>query len=244
MSERIHSNSASTPSRPIEDASIVANLSGDDAPLYDTPQTREKHAGDKLRQSILMGQFKPGERLDQAVIAKRLQLSLSPVREAIRTLAAEGLVTIYPHRGAFVTLRTPEEIEELHFIRAILEGAAIKEAVQQLTEQDLLRVESILHEADETSDFDAIQTLNHQFHQTLYYAARRPELLALILQLRNKVAPYIRLYLDAGMRNEAWASHRRIYEACVQRDAKLAEQLVVSHINQVKDGILASLYQH
>jgi len=61
------------------------------------------------------------------------------------------------------------------------------------------------------------------------------------MQFRNKVAPYIRLYLDAGMRDEAWGAHRRIYEACVKKDEIMAEQEVQRHIEQVCVGILASL---
>ncbi|MBX5437189.1 MAG: GntR family transcriptional regulator [Alicyclobacillaceae bacterium] len=207
----------------------------------DFPVTRERHVVDRLRHAILVGQYRPGERLDQGEIAKQFQVSLSPVREAIRTLSAEGLVTIYPHRGTFVTERSPSEIAELHFIRALLEGAAIRRAVPHLTKEHLSRLEEILQLADNTEDFITIQSLNHQFHQTIYTACDQPNLLELVMHLRNKVAPYIRLYLDSGMRSEAWASHRRIYEACASRDAERAEQEIHAHINQVCEGILAAL---
>ncbi|WP_083516900.1 GntR family transcriptional regulator [Alicyclobacillus shizuokensis] len=207
----------------------------------DFPVTREKHVVDRLRHAILVGQYRPGERLDQAEIAKQFQVSLSPVREAIRTLSAEGLVTIYPHRGAFVTERSPAEIEELHFIRALLEGAAIRRAVPYMTPERLSRLREIIHLAENSDDFVTIQALNHQFHQTIYTACEQPNLLELVMHLRNKVAPYIRLYLDYGMRSEAWESHRKIYEACAKGNAALAEQEMHAHINQVCQGILASL---
>lgn len=207
----------------------------------DMPITREKHVVDRLREAILVGHFRPGERLDQAEIARQFQVSLSPVREATRTLSAEGLITIYPHKGAFVTERSPAEIEELHFIRSELEGAAARRAVPHLSDGHLATLRTILETADQTHDFEIIQSLNHEFHQTIYSAYEQPHLLQLIMQFRNKVAPYIRLYLDAGMRDEAWAAHRRIYEACVKKDAALAEQEVHKHIEQVCEGILASL---
>lgn len=207
----------------------------------DMPITRERHVVDRLREAILVGHFRPGERLDQAEIAKQFQVSLSPVREATRTLTAEGLVTIYPHRGAFVTERSPTEIEELHFIRGVLEGAAIRRAVPHLTQAHLAKLRDILETADVTDSFESIQSLNHHFHHTIYSAGEQPHMLQLILQFRNKVAPYIRLYLDAGKRDEAWTAHRRIYEACVQQDAVRAEEETRKHIEEVCDGILASL---
>lgn len=207
----------------------------------DMPITREKHVVDRLREAILVGHFRPGERLDQADIARMFQVSLSPVREATRTLSAEGLITIYPHKGAFVAERSPAEIEELHFIRGELEGAATRRAVPHLTDEHLARLRTILDTADQTHDFEVIQALNHEFHQTIYSAYDQPHLLLLIMQFRNKVAPYIRLYLDAGMRDEAWGAHRRIYEACVKKDEITAEQEVQRHIEQVCVGILSSL---
>jgi DNA-binding GntR family transcriptional regulator len=212
------------------------------SPRSDVPKTREGLVADKLRQAILVGHFRPGEKLDQGVIAKQLEVSMSPLREAIRTLAAEGLISIYPHRGAVVTERSREELEELHLIRALLEGTAARLAVPHLDDARLARLKAILEAATETQKFDRIQLLNHGFHYTLYSACNQPQMLQLIAHLRNKVAPYIRLYLNAEKFEMPWADHRRIYEACVRRDATLVEEETRRHIQQVCAGILAALH--
>ena len=93
-----------------------------------TLKTREDIVADAVRRAILRGTFKPGEKLDQKTLAAELGVSRSPVREALRTLAAEELVTNIPHRGAVVSERSLEELEELLFIRGMLEGAAARRA--------------------------------------------------------------------------------------------------------------------
>ncbi|MCL6443175.1 MAG: GntR family transcriptional regulator [Alicyclobacillus sp.] len=209
--------------------------------LADPLVTREEHVAEQLRHAILIGHFRPGEKLDQTEICKQLNVSLSPVREAIRTLAAEGLVTVQPHRGAFVAERSPEELKELNFIRGLLEGVAIRRAVPHLTDAALAQLGDILRYAEQTEDPEIIQLLNHEFHWTIYSSYPQQELLDIIAKLRNKVAPYIRLYLDAGMRSLAWADHQRIYEACVRRDVTQAEVEIRRHIEQISEGILLSL---
>ena len=92
-------------------------------------QTRQKVVVSRLREAILRGSFAPGERLDQKEISERLKVSRSPVREALRTLAAEGLVEVIPHRGAVVAELSPDELEEIVAIRSVLEGMAARLAV-------------------------------------------------------------------------------------------------------------------
>jgi DNA-binding GntR family transcriptional regulator len=211
--------------------------------ITESPKTREELVADKLRQAILVGHFKPGEKLDQGAISRQFSVSLSPVREAIRTLAAEDLVRMYPHRGVVVAELSISQLKELHEIRGMLEGAAAKKAVPHLTREKIAKLQTILDTADATAEGDTekLQALNHEFHQTIYTACEQSETLKLILQLRNKVAPYIRLYLDAGLRETAWTAHRKIFEACKKGDAEKAELETRKHLAQVCEGILKSL---
>ena len=206
-----------------------------------TPKTREELAAEKLREAILVGHFKAGEKLDQGAISKQLNVSLSPVREAIRTLAAEGIVTMVPHKGALVTELTVEQLKELHEIRGFLEGQAAKKAVPHLSSDDLERLERIIAKADKTKDRETLQALNNEFHQVLYSAYEQPETLKIVQHIRNKVAPYIRLYLDTGRKDEAWAAHQRIFDACKAKDAELAEKETRRHLAEVCEGILGAL---
>lgn len=202
-------------------------------------KTREDIVADAIRNAILRGTFKPGEKLDQQTLAVQLGVSRSPVREALRTLAAEELVTNIPHRGAVVSERSLEELKELLFIRTMLEGAAARLAAPQMDEERLAKLKHILEEGEQSGDHEYILSLNNDFHSMIYSAYRQPQLVALIQQLRNKVAPYNRIYLDLpGRKDAAWIDHRRIYDACVLRNGELAEQETRRHLEQVFQGMI------
>lgn len=205
-------------------------------------RTREEIVADTIRAAILRGTFKPGEKLDQQELADSLGVSRSPIREALRTLAAEDLVTNMPHRGASVTERTQAELEELMFIRVLLEGAAAERAANVIDDSQLAKLAQILQQADCSADHKELLTLNNAFHTTIYESYPQPIIVKEIQQLRNKVAPYNRLYLGVeGRKAAAWADHRRIYEACVQRDGAAARCETEAHLHQVFEGILAAL---
>lgn len=196
--------------------------------------TREGLVADAIRRSILRGTFRPGDRLDQQQIADDLDVSRSPVREAIRTLSAEGLVTTIPNRSAVVTERSLPELEELYFIRGVLEGTAAERAAPQMDERILKKLAAILAQADHTEDFEELLVLNNDFHISVFSAYEQPILVAYIQQLRNMVAPYNRLYLDlVDGKEEAWADHRQIYEACVRQDGESAKFETKRHLNRV-----------
>lgn len=207
-------------------------------PSLDKLKTREEIVADALRTAIIRGAFKPGEKLDQSDLAERLGVSRSPIREALRTLAAEELVTIVPHRGAVVTERTLAELEELLFIRMMLEGAAARRAAPLMTDEHLRLIEAILLRGEQSDDVEEVLGLNNEFHNLIYEAYGQPILIATIQQLRNKIAPYNRIYLDLdGRKQAAWQDHRIIYEACVSRDGHAAERETICHLEQVFEGI-------
>ncbi len=203
-------------------------------------KTREEIVADTLRAAILRGTFKPGEKLDQQELAERLGVSRSPIREALRTLAAEELVTNVPHRGAVVTERTTAELEELLFIRSLLEGVAAKRAAPRITDEQLKKIEAVLIQGEESNDLEEVLGLNNDFHNMIYESYEQPVLIATIQQLRNKIAPYNRVFLEKeGQKNEAWEDHRRIYEAFLARDGEKAEAETIKHLRRVFEGFIA-----
>jgi DNA-binding GntR family transcriptional regulator len=109
-------------------------------------QTREEFVAHRLREAILVGQLKPGDRLDQNEIAELLGVSRSPVREALRTLAAEGLVDVFPHRGAAVAELSVDELEEIFLIRRTLEGMAARLSALSMDDNEIAELETILEE--------------------------------------------------------------------------------------------------
>lgn len=202
-------------------------------------QTRGGFVADKLREAILRGHLKPGEKLDQNEIAGLLNVSRSPVREALRTLAAEGLVEVVPHRGAVVAELSPAELEEIYFIRGILEGMAARLAAPKVDSERIAALQTILEELEQTTNLDRWLELNRRFHHTIYKVANRPRLLSIIKNLRDTSTPYIRQYIASSEHmDEAKISHRHIFEACANRDGVLAQQETEKHLKAVSEGVL------
>ncbi len=201
-------------------------------------KTREEFVTAKLREAILRGHLKPGEKLEQNELAELLNVSRSPVRAAMLTLAAEGLVVVQPHRGFTVAELSADELEEIYFLRGILEGMAARLAAPNLDSQRLAKLRQILGKLDQTVDLDEWLYFNRQFHNTIYEAARRPRLLSLIENLRNTSAPYIRQYLASEEHLEsARIGHRRILQACETRDSLCAQKETERHHQSVYEAV-------
>jgi DNA-binding GntR family transcriptional regulator len=205
-------------------------------------QTREDFVIDELREAIVRGHFKPGEKLDQEEIAELLNVSRIPVRQALRTLTAEGLVKMYPHRGATVAELSREELEEIYFLRGVLEGVAARLAAPKMDDAHIAKLQAILERMDQLTDLDEWLDLNREFHNTIYEVISRPRLLEMIESLRNTSAPYIRDYIASPEYLEVTRlSHRHILEACINRDGILAQQETQKHLKVVGEGALVDV---
>lgn len=210
------------------------------APSY---RTLQELVTDRIREAILRGWLKPGERLDQAEIAERFQVSRMPVREALRTLEAEGLVKFYPHRGVEVCDLAPEEIEEIYQIRGVLEAMAVQLAVPRFTEVADQRLSAILQEMEEVADDPPTwTTLNYRFHKELYALSGRARLCGIIESLRNTVQPYVARDVSHPARARlAMKEHREILDACRAGNATRAAELVAQHLKHACDRLVAQL---
>ncbi len=168
-----------------------------------------------------------------------LKVSRIPIREALRTLAAEGLVEVIPHRGAIVAELAPAELEEILFLRGVLEGMAARLAVPKMDTERLTSLEAVLHEMSRTTNLDRWLELNHRFHPTIYQAANRPRLLSLIDNLRNTTTPYLREFIASTEHmSEAATSHQLIFDACAKRDPSLVEHQTQAHLAAVSKGMV------
>jgi len=206
----------------------------------DVLKTRDGFVADKLREAIQQGYFEPGQKLDQHEIAELLNVSRSPVREALRTLAAEGLVEFYPHRGAVVVELSLRELEEIFLMRAVLEGLAARLGVVHIDEKRLEILQTTLEKLNNVASYGDWLKFNGEFHHTIYQADERTHLLALIKRLRNLTAPYIRQYIASPEHvTAAQVGHRLILEACQKRDAAMAESETIKHIEAVGQDAIA-----
>ena len=234
-------HSPARPRNPRASARKDARAAAPAAPAATTnrrrPVTRHTVAGatvDGIRERILDRTYPEGEQLRQDVLAADLGVSRIPVREALRQLEAEGLVTFSPHRGAVVSSLSIAEIEELFALRAKLESEILRRAVPLLTDQDFERAEEILDEYDaafRARDVAAWGDLNWQFHSTLFSAAHRPVTLGVVERLHLHTNRYARMQLALTHgETRAQEEHRAILAAARKRTPGRACSLLSAHI--------------
>lgn len=185
----------------------------------------------RLRDAITSGALRPGERLNQAELAKRLGVSRMPVREALRRLEAEGLVTLQPYRGAVVAAPSAHELREIYEIRIALEGLALRLAVPRMAADTLARMEATLRRMDDEADSGTWLALNAHFHDLLYADSERALLLEHIANLRNKSDRFLKLFAARRDRTaHAQEEHWEILRACRERDAAAACRRLQAHL--------------
>ncbi|WP_462402214.1 GntR family transcriptional regulator [Pseudomonas sp. Marseille-QA0332] len=209
-------------------------------------KTRAQHVADDLRKRILSGEFKGVTQLRQDALARDYDVSRIPVREALLTLEAEGLVEFHPHRGAFTTELSTTTIRELFDLRVLLECRALGEAIPKLTPDELDRAERLLDQYDAAldsgRDIDNWSDLNFAFHTALYGPAQLPETLAMIGQLNTKCDRYIRMQLLYTQEiQKAEKEHRELLDLARTKDIDTACALLARHIRDACDGIVTVL---
>jgi DNA-binding GntR family transcriptional regulator len=186
-----------------------------------------------LRERILSGGMPPGERLVEGKLSEELGVSRMPVREALRQLAAEGLVTIEPRRGASVTSFSPQQMRELVEVRATLEGLNAKLAAQRHDDQQIAEMERILEEGTRVSQSgadDAVMLMmNQRFHDALGSIAANSILQDIMRSLRDRTALlFAPINRSRGPQN--WDEHAAILRAVINGDAELASLLAMRHV--------------
>lgn len=129
-----------------------------------------------IQEQIASGRFRAGDRVVETQLAKELNVSQAPVREAILELSAMGLLEERPYSGSFVWTLTSEDIEDIYNTRAFIDEYAAKKAAQRVTEEELRDMESLLHEMDEAADIHAFVEKDIQFHAMIVDAAGSPAL--------------------------------------------------------------------
>src|SRR6266550_1512506 len=199
---------------------------------------------ERLTEKILSGELREGEQLRQDAIAAEFQTSRIPVREALSHLAAEGLITIVPNRGAVVSALSPDEIMQLFETRAVLECYMLRCAIANMKEEDFQRAADILSQYEQSlendSDVKSWGRWNWSFHSALYEPANRPVMLSFLKKLNINCDRYTRLHL-VFTRNlhRAGQAHRELLDVCKAKDPDLAAGSVETYNGRrrVPEGI-------
>jgi|ERR1700683_1567325 DNA-binding GntR family transcriptional regulator len=217
---------------------------GPDSPksLIIPRQSLTSAVADQLRDKIIRSEIPEGKQLNQGAIAAEFQVSRIPVREALRQLESEGLITIIQHRGAVVSSLSPDDIEELFEIRVLLECEVLKLSIPGLTQSDLARAEAILAEYEKEllrpEHISEWGRLNWEFHSALYSGTRSPHFMSIIRNVNNNAVRYtgLQLYLTREF-ERAKEEHRKLLELCQARDVIGACYLLQQHIKHAGQSL-------
>lgn len=193
-----------------------------------------------IRQEILDGQLKPGERIRQETLAIRLGSSRIPVREALRQLESEGLVVLVPNSGAWIARLDRAKCIEIYKIRERIEPLALGESVARLESADLAELARLVEEIEKDTTVDGFLVRDREFHLLSYKGAPLPTLRRMIFQFWNTTQHYRRAYITLIGGPNRWiihAEHRLILEAIRRRDAEEAEVLLRAHIRRTRQEL-------
>lgn len=191
---------------------------------------------EEIRRLIRANQLVSGQRLYEQRLCERLAVSRTPLREALRILSAEGLVTISPNKGARVAESSIEDIFHMFEAMSVLEGSCARLAAECLTNRDLERMEQI-HEQLEIShrngDPEGYMSWNREFHEFVQEKAGNPVLRKIASGLRDVILlhRYHQIYRP-GRFDESMEEHRRLVEAFRARDSQRAERLMQAHLQK------------
>lgn len=186
----------------------------------------------ELMSLIRDGKLHPGERIIETTLAKSLNVSRTPVREAIRRLQSEGRVNIEPQRGAVVAELNRQEISELYAVRQRLEGIAAGFAAQHASEGEVELMETLLEKSKNPSiDKRALNQINWELHFTIYHAAQNRFLMKSIDAIANDMALLRGAHhIPDGRPTELYNEHKNIIDAIKARDSNAAEAAAQEHI--------------
>lgn len=204
------------------------------------PSTTPEAIAELLARSIRGGEFPAGAPLVQEDLARRFGVSRNPVREALRVLAAEGLVTIRPGEGASVRVLTAEELEELYDLRILLEPSIAQHIVHGATRRNLLELRSIAESMDGAVDDGAWMRANFTFHSSLYALADRPHTEATLRMLLAAVQPYSASNIGLpGGRAQATAEHHEMIDAISAGDDARLATVMRTHLESARARLRA-----
>ena len=206
--------------------------------------TLVEQVANQLREAIESGKLEPGDRLIETDIANSMEIGRNAVREAIRYLEKEGLITTTPFKGAHVTVPNIEEIEQTFEVIASLQGICAQLATQRMTDAELQKIED-LHAEIEThyaaQNQDAYLAANGTFHKYIQELTKNRVLYELVAEFRKRVVLYKQRQLNFANRFEASIQeHRKIMDALRQRDPGLAEATMKSHLLRMGRAVVKS----
>lgn len=198
-----------------------------------------------LREAILKGNLKPGERLMEVDLANKLGVSRTPIREAIRKLELEGLVKMAPRKGAEVAEITLEDLTDVLEVRKNLEDLAVELSCKKATEEDIEEMkvcQKNFEEALKSDDLTVMAEADEAFHHVIYNTTRNRRLIQILYNLREQMYRYRLEYIkDENQRKVLVDEHNKILEAISERNIQEAKKAISIHINNQEKTIVMNI---
>jgi DNA-binding GntR family transcriptional regulator len=208
-----------------------------------TAEGLSRQIAEQLKQLIYGGEFKAGDRLNEAALAVRMGTSRGPIREAIRILTGTGLVTPVVNRGVFVRKVSIQEMLEIYDLRALVFGFAAGRAAENITDEGCQRFEALLDGMDaaaQANDSGLYYDLNVQFHELILLLCNSRRAHDLYDSYVKELHLYRRQNFNApGNMRRSNVEHRRLYEAIAKGNAARAKQFAEEHIQAGRGRLLA-----
>jgi DNA-binding GntR family transcriptional regulator len=201
--------------------------------LRPTPSTLKSHIFTGLRDAIVSGRYRPGERLNESKIAREFGVSRIPVREALMQLQEHGLVMNLERRGMFVTQLNEEDVQRINSLRVVLEAEALKLCRLRMSKKDAARLQDIMTRMEawtERTEMDAA-ALDLQFHRTLWEAAGNPYLMKTLDSLVTSLFAHKALeYVSADLKRWCLHHHRALLDVALGQSNIEPEAAIIIHL--------------
>ena len=198
-----------------------------------------------LRQAILRGELKPGERLMEIQLANKLGVSRTPIREAIRKLELEGLVLMIPRKGAEVAEITEKNMRDVLEVRKALEELAVQLACEKITAEEIEEMKKAAEEFRmilKNKDITEIAEADVRFHDIIYMATDNQKLILLLNNLREQMYRYRVEYLkDEETRNLLVSEHEELVKAIREGDVQKAQDISFHHLENQRKAIIRTI---
>jgi DNA-binding GntR family transcriptional regulator len=202
--------------------------------------TQAERLAESIADSVLSGEFPPGFRLDEAMLAERFAVSRTPVREAIRLLASTGLIDVKPRRGASVAVATSAQLETLFGAMAEAEATCARLAAMSMTPIERRRLQ-VKHDGmaaiARQDDRESYAAANIEFHTQIYLGAHNEIVADFAFGLRRRLAPFRRAqFRTEGRTTRSHAEHGAVVKAILACDASTAHAAMFHHMSLVEDS--------
>ncbi|MDN4075481.1 GntR family transcriptional regulator [Fictibacillus terranigra] len=200
-----------------------------------------------IKDAIIKGRLSPNERLREMKLAEMFNTSRTPIREALRKLERERLVTFESSIGAKVTDLNKETIKSMYECRSVLEGLAARKAALHIQQNDYYQLEEYIilgRQYFQAGHLERVVEKNTLFHQTIVKLSKNPSLIQMMDQVRTEIVRYRFITSSVGFRSTGFDEHEAILQSINNRDADKAEELMKNHIQDDLENILSGFNQY